>query len=347
MNSVAKEIRILVAVIGLGLAGLVLLVKFTDVCQLQAVTLNGEPLSQWDRELGLNRSKNLFRQPLDSVASAMLAQSGIIHVDIKYQLPNGLSISTNDLEPICYVLDEFSGIMYGADQTGRAVALDPATIDWERPIITGVRIRGLHQFCSDSRVAVLVPQILRLEQEYPELFHLIEEVNLSNPEYVRVAISGLRYTLKLPSDKFAERFADFRKFMSRFKPATAGVSSFDLTYDDMIIRVGNVGQKKKAPIDTALVNDVAELRDDSAPVPEVISTVTKPVTKAAPVVKKATITKKPAAVSGKTSKKGTSGKLKAAPKKQSSKPQVTKPSTKKPTGGKTKPAAKKSTRKTS
>lgn len=353
MNSVAKEIRILIGVIGLGLAGLVLLVKFTDVCQLQAVTLNGEPVSQWDRTLGLYPGKNLFRQPLDSVATAMLTRSGIVHVDIKYQLPNGLSISTNNLDPACYVLDEISGIMYGVDRTGRVVMLEASSIDWEQPIITGVRVRGLHDFCSDSRVTALVPQIVSLQQEYPDLFRLIEEINLSNPEYVRVSISGLGYFLKLPSNKFAERFTDFRKFMSRFKPATAGVSTFDLTYDDMIVRVGSVAKKKQPVLDTASVNDVAEIQDDSAPPAVIAPAVNKStapvlptVKKAAPVVNKSaakkssttTVKPKPSPVGKKWSPARKSGPIKG---------NVVKPVTRKPTGSKTKPTVKKSTKKTS
>jgi len=353
MTSVAKEIRILVAVLGLGLAGLVLLVKFTDVCQLQAVTLNGQPVSQWDRTLGLNPGKNLFRQPLDSVANAMLAQSGIVHVDIKYQLPNGLSISTNNLDPICYVLDEFSGIMYGVDLSGRAVALEPSSIDWERPILTGVRIRRLHEFCLDSRVIVLVPQILRLQQEYPDLFRLIEEINLSNPEYVRVSISGLRYTLKLPSDKFAERFTDFRKFMGRFKPATAGVSSFDLTYDDMIIRVGSVGEKKKAAPDTASVNDVAEIQDNAAPEITIAPAVNKPAAPAAQTAKKATLVIKksvdtrPKATSVKSRSVGARKKLNLTQKSGSAKGSAVKSGSKPAVNGKVKSAKPKSAKKTS
>ena len=271
-----KEIKILIAVFGLGLAGLVLLVKFTDVCQLQAVTLNGQIVPQWDRTFGLNPNRNLLSQPLDSVAKAMLTQSGIVHVDIKYQLPNGLRITTNDLAPVCYVLDEFSGTMYGVDQTGRTVMLEQSTIDWERPIFTGVRVRGAHEFSSDARITMLVPQLLRIQQEYPDLFRLTEEVNLSNPDYVRVSISGLPYALKLPCETFAERFAAFRRFMGRFKPATAGVSAFDLTYDDMIIRVGSVGEKKKPPVDTASVNDVAEIRDDSVPENIIAPVIVKP-----------------------------------------------------------------------
>jgi len=347
MNSVTKEIRILIAVIGLSLAGLVMLVKFTDVCQLQAVTLNGQPVSQWDRTLGLNPSRNLFRQPLDSVANAMLAKSGIVHVEIKYQLPNGLSISTNNLDPACYVLDEISGIMYGVDQTGRAVPLERSSIDWERPIITGARIRGLHEFCSDSRVMILAPQMLRLQQEFPDLFRLIEEINLSNPGFVRVSISGLRYTLKLPSDKFAERFTDFRKFMSRFKPATAGVSSFDLTYDDMIIRVGSVGEKKKAALDTASVNDVAEIKDDSAPVAATAAAMNKPVAPAAQNPRKSRSIKKLSATSVKPKPLGSGKKLSPASKGGPTKGSVVKPGGRSSVSGNVKPAKPKSAKKTS
>jgi hypothetical protein len=352
---VAKEIRILIAVVGLGLAGLVLLVKFTDVCQLQAVTLNGQAVPQWS-SLGLNPNRNLFRQPVDSVAKAMLAQSGIVHVDIKYQLPNGLSITTNDLAPVCYVLDEFSGTMYGVDRTGRTVLLEQSSIDWERPIITGVRVRGAHDFTSDARVSMLIPQLNRLQSEFPDLFRLTEEINLSHPDYVRISISGLRYSLKLPCETLADRFADFRRFMNRFKPATAGVSTFDLTYDDMIIRVGSIGEKKKPVVDTSSVNDVAEIRDDAVPETSAAPVETKPVlakpilAKAAPTSKKlkpATITKGAAKVNAPMSP-SSSKKLSAPHKSVSPKAgAVTKSGNKSKIPSTTKPVKPKGTRKTS
>ena len=346
----SKEIRILIAVLGLGLAGLVLLVKFTDVCQLQAVTLNGQTVPQWDRTLGLNPNRNLFRQPVDSVAKAMLAQSGIVHVDIKYQLPNGLSITTNDLAPVCYVLDEFSGTMYGLDQTGRTVMLEQSEIDWERPIITGARVRGAHEFTSDARVTMLVPQLLRIQQEFPDLFRLTEEVNLSNPDYVRVSISGLQYSLKLPCESFADRFTDFRRFMSRFKPATAGVSAFDLTYDDMIIRIGSIGEKKKAPVDTASVNDIAEIRNDSVPEPMVAPAEAKPVvtTPPNPVKPKPSAVKKPLAKVIKPNSQSSAKKLTAPGKKSAVKGSAaSKSGGKNKVPSKTKPAKSKGTKKTS
>lgn len=347
MNSMAKEVRILFAAIGLGLIGLVLLVQYTDICRLQAVTLNGEPMKQWDQTLGLAPSRNLFRQPLDSVADAMLTRNGIVHVDIKYQLPNGLSITTNDLEPVCYVLDDFSGMLYGVDQTGRCVVVEQATIDWEQPILTGVRVRGIHEFCADSRVMVLVPQLLTLQRDYPDIYRLIEDVNLSNPEYVRVHISGLRYSLRLPSDNFAARFTDFQKFMGRFKPATDGIIAFDLTYDDMIIRVGNVGQKKKAVVDTSSVNDVAELKSDSAPEPILIPAVKTTAVPTALTTKKRTEIKKSNAASVTTKKPLAPKKGNAIKKSGTTKKSPQKPSGKKSGSNKTKPATRKTTKKTS
>lgn len=345
----SKEIEILIAVFGLGLAGLVLLVKFTDVCQLQAVTLNGQSVQQWDRTLGLNPNRNLFRQPVDSVARAMLTQSGIVHVDIKYQLPNGLSITTNDLAPVCNVLDEFSGTLYGIDQTGRIVLMEQSDIDWERPIITGVQVRGTHEFTSDARVTMLIPQLLRIQQEYPDLYRLTEEVNLSNPDYVRVSISGLKYALKLPCENFAERFADFRRFMSRFKPATAGVSAFDLTYGDMIIRIGNAGEKKKVPVDTASVNDIAEIRDDSVPQIAAVPADAKPIVPAPTAAKvNSTTIKKSTATVTKPKPQSSTKKVTAPKKKGAAKGSVaSKFGTKKKVPSKSKPPSSKSVKKTS
>lgn len=344
----SREVRLLVGIVLMTAIGLVLAVRYTELCELKAVTLNGEKVNGWDRQLGLRRSATILQQPVDSVADALLSQQGIRAVQIDYVLPNTLHIRTNDLTPVCYMLDANVGILYGLDATGRAVPLDKSTApDWEQPFITGASVVRLFSYSTDGRVAMVIPQLLAIRDRHPQLYHLIEEVDFSRPEYLTVRIAGLPCVLKLHADQFQSRLDEFVNFAERYQADLFTASAFDLRYDDMIVREAMPEGKKK---DSTRLPAASTVFAGSVP-PPVSAVVTNEV-KSAPLpavsTAKATPTKKPAI---KSSTKSAAGKGKSVGKAAASGPKTKairktttnqKSTPKKPTA---KPAAKPSTTK--
>ena len=245
MSWFTKEVKIVVLFLTLVASGLLVAVQYTELCSLQAVTLNGQKVENWESELGLVRSRGILHQPLDSLADALFARQGVRHVAINYFLPNTLHVITTDLSPVCYVHDDVSGTLFGLDETARVVPLESDIRDWELPVLTGVRIRLLFTQCADARVSLVVPQLLELRAQRPDFFRLISEISFTNPEYLTIAISGLPCTVHiLPLDLMA-RMDDFITFMEHYKAEPFGASSFDLRYDNMIVRVAQPEKKAK------------------------------------------------------------------------------------------------------
>jgi cell division septal protein FtsQ len=237
------------------------LIQYTDICRLQAVTLNGQKVQRVE-ELGLRSNRPILAQPVDSLADALMTRSGITRVDIDYKLPNRIRITTNTLSPVCYLLDSKTGGIYGLEESGRVVPVKPDEIDWDAPLFTGVAVKRIHDFPPDGRVMQMLTQMKMLRQTDERLHAQIEEIDLSRTDYTTVVLANKSYRLKLRSEQFAEKYREFDLFMGSFRPETDSVTSFDLTYNDMIIRTGYVEPKEKPVIDTSEVNDKAQFLDE-------------------------------------------------------------------------------------
>ena len=76
-----KRKLILLSLFLVGLS-VVVIVNFTNICNLQAVTFDGEPVTKFDEKLGLEPTSPILNQPLDSLGEALLQRKGIVKVDI-------------------------------------------------------------------------------------------------------------------------------------------------------------------------------------------------------------------------------------------------------------------------
>ena len=237
MTFMNLKIKIMMlAVIFFGLAVL-FVVDLVNVCPLEAVTLDNKPVTSFDEKFCLEKDRSLFHQPLDSLARELLKRNDVVRVEVDYDLPRGLNIVTNDLEPVCFVVDRDSGRLYGLDNQARVIETGKFVRDWELPVLTNVRVEKLYRACPDYRVNLLVAQLERLRGEHLDLFRLISEVDLENSRYAIVSLAGLPYRLKLKADDFFRQFNAFFKFVENYEADFNGIKMVDLRFEDMIITV--------------------------------------------------------------------------------------------------------------
>lgn len=235
MRIFSKRVKLLLAFAVVFTGALLGVVNFTEVCRLEAVTLNDETIDDWRRQFDMLNEKSVFRQPLDSLTQVLLAKEGIFKVDISYSWPHTLDIRTNTFAPVCFVLDKTSGMLYGLDRDGRLIPLENAALDWERPVLTGVNAGSLLGYCEDVRVKVIVDQLERLHRNRLDFYRLLDEIDFEATDYVQVSITGLPFGLKVRAEQFLEGLNRFVDFITRFNPDLEGVRRVDLRFDDMII----------------------------------------------------------------------------------------------------------------
>lgn len=217
---------------------IVVLYQFTDICLLNAVTLDGQPVEDWESKYELSSKKHLFDQPIESVATQILSQKGIVKVDFSYQLPGRIDISTNRFSAVCFVLDGKSGTLRGLDAFARVVALEQRHEDWEHPVLTGISSAPLHHFCSDPRVSRVIAELALLRNKQIDLYRLVDEIDFSHSGYLRLSLAGVPYQLKIRAEQLLNRLTEFIRFVEQFDRETKNVIAYDLRYDNMIIEAG-------------------------------------------------------------------------------------------------------------
>jgi cell division septal protein FtsQ len=211
-------------------------IEFTDWHQLEAVTLDGEPMEDFSERLGLSTGQPLTGQPLAQAAANLLKSDSVVKVDVRYDLPHGLDFETNRFAPLCVLVDERSGRLFGVNFQGRLVPLRPDHDDWEHPVLTGLKAHGVFEPCNDERVGQLMPQLAKLSDNNSDLYRLIEEIDFSDFAFVRVQVAGLPYRLKLGTEDFYDQFTGFVRFLERYRPNLDSARQFDLRFAEMIIQ---------------------------------------------------------------------------------------------------------------
>ncbi|HUV31835.1 MAG TPA: hypothetical protein VMY05_12200 [Acidobacteriota bacterium] len=230
--------RIVLAVLAVALTAAAVTINVTDVCHLEAVTLNGEPVENWQDEYGLSEDRMILRQPVDKLVTALLDQEGVFKVDVDYQLMHAIDVRTNNFTPACFVVDEKSGRLKGLNATARVVLLGPSVADWEHPVLTNVTADRLYDYCDDPRVRIIVPQLIELRGDNVDLYRLISEVDFGRTDCLIVTVAGLPYRLKVDAAQFESQINEYVTFLEQFDADLKAADALDLRLDNMIIKEG-------------------------------------------------------------------------------------------------------------
>jgi hypothetical protein len=236
MKPLSHRIRLaLIAVVVFGL-GLMSVMEFTDWHVLQAVTLNGERVGDPEADLGFRNGASVLDQPLGAVAAQLLADDKTAKVDISYSFPASLHVETNRFTPVGLMLDRNNGRLFGLNVQGRVVPLSPDRRNWEHPVITGTTAGGILELCSDPRVGLLAPQLVRLADDNLDLYRLIDEIDLRSATFATVTISGLPYQLKVQAASFAKQTLGFVRFLEKYESEADSARMIDLRFANMIVQ---------------------------------------------------------------------------------------------------------------
>lgn len=214
---------------------LIVTLHVTDICRLQAVTLNGKTVPDFEKQYGLTAGEMVTSQPLSELAEKLLADDEVRKIDIDVDLPGSVNITTNRFEPEALVLSERTGKLYGLESFGRVVPLVDDATDWERPLLVNCRVTDLYERCDDVRVPMVLSELAELHEENPDLYRLIAEVDLGAADHVVVTVSGLPYTLWATGNRLAEQLTEFVQFIHLYAPDMTGVKRVDLRFRDMIV----------------------------------------------------------------------------------------------------------------
>ena len=235
MMFLTKRTRvIIIGAIILGVS-LVATVNFSGLCQLEAVTLNGQLVPDWIGPYAILQPGSVARQPLSELADSLLERDDVYCVDVNLSSPHTIGVVTNCFTPRALLLDKPTGTLFGLDEHARVLPLCNAELNWECPVITGLEAGQRFAIVSDQGVVELLRQLKELEDSHRDLYRLIEEIHFAKDGSVRVAISGLSFVLMVYPDQLAHRLDRFTTFYTQFDADLSKAELIDLRYDQMVI----------------------------------------------------------------------------------------------------------------
>lgn len=235
MMRLSQRIKLWLLAVGVVCLSLITIVNYSDACRLQSVSINGDPVKDWNIEFAMLDSSSIAKQPLNDLARSVLNSKKVYRVDVEYDWPHSLEITTDRYTPVCFGLDGPSGRLFGMNEEMRALPLKHARIDWERPVLTSINVKRIYGLCTDPRVAIVGRQLEELRDEEIDFYRLVDEIDFGNPSYLTVTVSGLPYRIKLHAQSLLEDLNRFVEFSSRFAADLDNVRYVDVRFDNMVV----------------------------------------------------------------------------------------------------------------
>lgn len=224
----------LVAASVVGVA-LIVVVNYTSACRLQKVTLDDVPVADWAQRYAMLDANSGPGQSLDSLASRLLADTGVFKVDLNWSLPHRLEIEINRFSPECFLVDARTGRLFGVDDRARVVPLTLPAGNWEHPVLTGLTVSKRFEPCADARVAEVVLQLQRLRKKHRDLYRLVEEIDFSDRYGLTVAVAGMPFRIKLRAETLPDDMDRFARFITRFGVDLSDAQVLDLRFANMVV----------------------------------------------------------------------------------------------------------------
>jgi hypothetical protein len=218
------------------LVGAATTLQFTEVCRLNAVTLDGKPLPNWQGKFGLSTARLVTDQPIDLLATELLGSDGVVKVDVRYDLPGTVAVRTNDYTAVAFLVDRTLGETWGLDQFSRIVPLKESQIDWEHPFFTGLVAGQAYGACEDLRVSVALTQLSRLAADQPESYKLVSEINFSSKEFLLVSLDGIPTGVKVYPDGLARQVTTIVNFILGHGPDLGDARALDTRFEKLVVK---------------------------------------------------------------------------------------------------------------
>ena len=231
----SRRSRILLLVVVTICAGFVVLVRYTSIARLQAVTLNGSAVSNPWSDLGFKPGVDIVQQPLERLTDSLIGVDTIFKVSAVRQWPHSVDISINEFETCAWLVDSLTGEFYGVDPLGRILPATRTTASTDLPVLTGIATRGMYRLAADPRLSIILPRIVKVRAENPLVFPLLSEIDFSHADYLTLSFSGLPYRVRVSADLFEDHFNNFVRFTNGFEANLATSILLDMRYPSMIV----------------------------------------------------------------------------------------------------------------
>ncbi len=239
------------------LGGLVILVlaliwsknKTTEVLQdvaglkLEKVSVEGNRYLSEDeivKTVALPLGESMFKLDLNEASQKVQKMDWVERVFVERRLPRTILISVRERKPIA-LLD--NGSLYGVDREGRVLSPEPALLQEDLPLISGIPLK-VDAVGTTSMAESLEPALSFfsfLQKKDPVMAQDVSEVNLSEPDSIKVTfIDGIQAIFNPPIDESVLR--RMALVLSDLNEKGKRAGAMDFRYRDMVLVKTRGGQ---------------------------------------------------------------------------------------------------------
>jgi cell division septal protein FtsQ len=239
------------------LAGLALLVlaliwsknKTTAVLQdvaglkLEKVSVEGNHYLSEDeivKTVALPLGESMFKLDLNEAGEKVRQMDWVERVFVERRLPRTILISVRERKPVA-LLD--NGSLYGVDREGRVLSPEPALLQEDLPLISGIPLK-VDAVGTTNMAQALEPALdffSSLRKKDPVMAQDVSEVNLSEPDSIKVTfIDGIQAIFTPPVDE--SELKRMALVLSDLNEKGKRAGTMDFRYRDMVLVKTEGGQ---------------------------------------------------------------------------------------------------------
>ena len=190
--------------------------------------LNYSPRSKVQRVFAADFDRSVFSVPIEERRRRLLAIDWVEDASVSRVWPDRLVVRIHERRPVAFV--PLGGSVLLIDAHG--VLLDqPAQAQFAFPVLRGVREQS-----TEAQRQEQVRLMLGVEEDMAYLAKDLSDVNVSDPDNIRIVVQLERRTVELllGDANFGRRYQNFLKHFPDIQRQSPGVRTFDLRLDDRI-----------------------------------------------------------------------------------------------------------------
>jgi len=237
---------LILLVITLLMAGAIGAVKYSDICSLRKVEVEPAQFSGDIKHARLPVGRSLFAEPFDKIATDLLRRDKILRVNLRYDLPHGINIKINEIEPLALVVGDSGRTIYRFDEHCYLFPADMTDEQFNMPVITGLTNNRPYMKVDDKRAYIVAEQLGRLKIDCLDFYMAISNIDMSNPEFITVYLDGISYPVDTYPGSLYKSIRSLETFLLDFNPVLNKVKRLDMRSEGLIIAVGEKCPKKES-----------------------------------------------------------------------------------------------------
>ncbi|MFH2035164.1 MAG: hypothetical protein ABIJ45_02075 [Candidatus Zixiibacteriota bacterium] len=236
-----REIRkpyLILMAISIVLAGMVITARYTGACRLKNVEIGPEKYASHASLFKNEMEKKLFDIDIYKISDELIKNEKVLSIHLNYDLPDGLNLQINDIEPSALIIDKNGRNLYRLSADGFIIPIDSTVGDIAYPVITGIDNCFSYKKADDTRLDILIDQLEILKDNYTDYYLALSSIDMSNKDYISIFLDGIPCPIKTYAGTLCDTIRRLQLFLSANQSKWSEIKKLDMRSDKIIVAAG-------------------------------------------------------------------------------------------------------------